>query len=204
MTTETGLVLDDFEVGPWGVALLGPTSLRLAPGSTLGVLGDAGSGKTSVLEALAGRRAPDRGSVLLNGSPPDAARVGFAEQQHYLPEGMTATEHLAVPLLARGRRPDDWSALEALLDALGLPRWTHHNLLEELSGGQQQRIALARALVGSPSLICLDDPVSELDGASADTVWAVIAEAARAGAVVVVATPRSTDGARFEHTLTLE
>jgi ABC-type multidrug transport system ATPase subunit len=203
MSTERGLDVDRVEVAPYGVPLLGSTSLRMPPGSMLGVLGDAGTGKSSVLEVLAGRRAPERGTVLLDGTTPDAARVGFAEQQHYLPEGMTAAEHLALPLLARGRRPEGWTALESLLSALGLPPSTHHNLLEELSGGQQQRVAVARALVGDPSLICLDDPISELDAASALTVWSVIADAARAGAVVVVATPRLEDAERFDRTLLL-
>jgi ABC-type multidrug transport system ATPase subunit len=203
MTTEAGLVLDGVVVAPYGRTLLDATSLRLPPGSALGLLGDAGSGKSTVLAVVAGRRAPQRGAVLLDGASPSASVVGFAEQQHDLPEGMTAAEHLLVPLLARGTRPTDWSAAEALLDTLGLPPATHHNLLEELSGGQQQRVALARALVARPALVCLDDPVSELDATSAELVWSVIAAVQRAGAVVVVATPRQEDADRFSQTIEL-
>lgn len=203
MPTETGLVLDGLVVGPWGRTLLGPTTLALAAGSSLAVLGDAGTGKTTVLETLAGRRAPEDGAVRLNGSAPVASVTGFAEQQHLLPDGMTAAEHLMVPLLAQDRRPADWSSLEGLLSAVGLPPATHHNLLEELSGGQQQRVALARALVARPALICLDDPVSELDAASAELVWSVIEDAKRAGAVLVVATPRLEDARRFDRMILL-
>jgi ABC-type multidrug transport system ATPase subunit len=203
MPADRGLLLDAVVVAPFGRTLLPETTLHIPPGAGLGVLGDAGSGKSTVLAALSGRRPPEQGRVLLDGSPPPVRAVGVAEQQHDLPEGMTAAEHLLVPLLARGRRPTDWSAAESLLTALGLPPATHHNLLEELSGGQQQRVALARALVAQPELVCLDDPVSELDAASAGLVWAVIDDVRRAGAVVVVTTPRLEDEARFDRTLLL-
>ncbi len=75
---------------------------------------------------------------------------------------------------------------ERQLEAVGLPAASWHNLVEQLSGGQQQRVALARALVSLPALLVLDDPTSELDPASAQTVVEVLAAAAARGACCLV------------------
>lgn len=198
---SAGLALDRLVVAPYGPTMLRETSLTLPAGSSVALVGDAGAGKSSVLAVLAGRRAPTAGVVRLNGRPIHPSLVGFVEQQHLLPDGLTAAEHLAVPLLARGRRPDGWGEIETLLADLGLPPSAHHNLLEELSGGQQQRVAVARALVGAPALICVDDPVSELDGTSAELVWAALERAVQRGALLVLATPREDEAERLGHVL---
>ena len=201
MTDGDGLELDGVVVAPYGAVVLPETSVLVPPGSSLAVLGEAGSGKSSALAVLGGRQRAASGAIRFRGSPVEPSRVGFVEQQHYLPDGLTAAEHLVVPLLARGASPDGWTGIERLLSELGLPPSAHHNLLEELSGGQQQRVAVARALVGEPGLVCLDDPVSELDGASAELVWAALARAAGNGAVVVVATPRPDEAERLDRVL---
>ncbi len=98
-------------------------------------------------------------------------------------------------------RLDGWGGSEALLTELGLPPSAHHNLLEELSGGQQQRVAVARALIAQPALVCVDDPVSELDGASAEVVQRVLARVVTEGAVLVLATPREDEASRLDQVL---
>ena len=204
MRAETGLTIDRLVIRPYGPTLLPATTLDVPRGSSLALLGDAGSGKSTVLETLADRRPPNAGAVLLDGLPLRGDRIGYAEQQHQLPDGMTAAEHLMVPLLASGIAPEGWSKIEMLLGRLGLPASAHHNLLEELSGGQQQRVAIARALVSAPPVICLDDPVSELDAASAELVWDELAAALHNGAVLIVATSRPEDAARLDQVLHLE
>ncbi|GAA4266082.1 ATP-binding cassette domain-containing protein [Frondihabitans peucedani] len=174
--------------------LLPPLTETLAGGEIVAVTGGAGSGKSSVLVVLAGRAAPAAGEVLLDGTPIEPGTAGVLTQQHELVGGLTAVENVSVRVLGRdGRRAPRRSGslvepVEDLLAALALPRASWHNLVEQLSGGQQQRVALARSLVGSPPLLVLDEPTSELDAASADIVWAALERAASAGAVVVLAT----------------
>jgi ABC-type multidrug transport system ATPase subunit len=191
-----GLVLDRLRVQVGEAEVLADAALAAPPGSVVAILGDSGSGKTSVLATIAGRRAPAGGRVLLDGESVDPREVGYADQDHDLPDGLTAAEQLAVPLLARGTRLKDWTAIEALLAELGLPESAFHNRLEQLSGGQQQRVAVARAMVGAPRLVCLDDPTSELDGSTAELVWGVVERITSAGAVAVVTTQREDEVAR--------
>ena len=102
MRAETGLAIEGLVIRPYGPTLLPATTLDVPRGSSLALLGDAGSGKSTVLETLADRRPPNAGTVRLDGLPLRADRIGYAEQQHQLPDGMTAAEHLMVPLLASG------------------------------------------------------------------------------------------------------
>ncbi|NNC12053.1 ATP-binding cassette domain-containing protein [Planctomonas sp. JC2975] len=169
-------------------AVVTDLDLSIAPGSTVAIIG-ASSACRAVLEAVVGTRAPAGGRVLLDGSPVDPATVGVVTQRHELIGSLSAAENVAVRMLARGnRRPSDWSEIERLLTALRLPESSWHNLLEQLSGGQQQRVAVARALIGTPAILCLDDPTSELDPVSSTAVWDQVSAATRRGAIAVVAT----------------
>ncbi|WP_144760067.1 ATP-binding cassette domain-containing protein [Curtobacterium sp. 9128] len=130
--------------------------------------------------------------------------VAAMSRDHGLLGALTATENVALGLLASGRphqttrtgdRADAGTGTDpvhAALDAVGVPDAVRHNLAEQLSGGQQQRVALARALVADALVTVLDDPASELDPASVGVVDQAIAAAAARGGVVVVG--RSDDG----------
>jgi ABC-type lipoprotein export system ATPase subunit len=170
--------------------------IELSPGQSLAITGPGGSGKSTVLAAIAGIR-PAASRVRLNGAAVDPTRVGFASQTHDLVGALTAAENVAIGLLARGRlTPTEWLAVEAELDLLRLPQSSWHNLLEQLSGGQQQRVAVARALIGGHDLVCLDEPTSELDAASGEAVWNAVRQKLGLGAVVVIAT---SDPVLIEH-----
>lgn len=195
----TGLRLDGVEIRHAGRVLLGSTSLDVPAGRILTVIGGSSSDRTTVMDTLAGARPPAAGRILLDDAPVDPAAVGIMTQRHELLGGLTAFENVAVRALGAGSGSQSLDAIEPLFASLGLPRSSWYNLAEQLSGGQQQRIALARALLGAPRLLCLDEPTSELDPASAELVWTAVGAAAARGAVVVVTS--DDPGARAGHEL---
>lgn len=168
--------------------------LAVPGGSMLAVTGSSGSGKSSLLWALAGGLRPAEGAVAVDGvvlgSREQALRAGVA----LLPQGgglvstLTAEENGLVGVLAAGVEPAEAGArvIDALA-AVGLDEERRH-LAEELSGGQQQRAAIAVLLASRARVLLLDEPTSELDAANRQRVLAALRAEADAGCVVVVAT----------------
>jgi ABC-type Fe3+/spermidine/putrescine transport system ATPase subunit len=148
-------------------------SLEVAAGEAVVVLGPSGCGKTTLLRLIAGLEVPDDGEILLYGRqvartghslvPPHARQVGFVFQDLALWPHLTVKENLAFVMdsAGLGKRVADERARKVLalmrIDMLA-DRHPH-----QLSGGEQQRAALARALVGEPRLLLLDEPFSSLD-----------------------------------------
>ena len=153
-----------------GQAAVDGLSLSLARGEVLALLGPSGSGKTTTLRLLAGFEAPDAGRVVLEGGdvtalPPVARRFGMVFQHYALFPHLDVGANVAFGLESRGVRGAELGrrvqeAL-ALVDLVGFERRPVANL----SGGQQQRVALARALAPEPSVLLLDEPLSNLDPA---------------------------------------
>ena len=150
------------------VVAVDDVSLEAAPGEFLSLLGPSGCGKSTVLRMVAGLVEPDAGAIVLSGRditrvPVHRRNLGLVFQSYALFPHMTVFENVAFGLRRRRvaeaeLRPRVERVLELVrLDQLGArhPR--------ELSGGQQQRVALARALVTEPSVLLLDEPLSNLD-----------------------------------------
>ena len=145
-------------------------SLSLERGEVLALLGPSGSGKTTTLRLLAGFESPDAGTVVLDGRDvtalaPVARRFGMVFQHYALFPHLDVGANVAFGLESRGVQGAELSrrvgeAL-ALVDLAGFERRPVANL----SGGQQQRVALARALAPEPSVLLLDEPLSNLDPA---------------------------------------
>jgi ABC-type Fe3+/spermidine/putrescine transport system ATPase subunit len=145
-------------------------SLTLERGEVLALLGPSGSGKTTTLRLLAGFEAPDAGRVVLDGRDvtplaPVARRFGMVFQHYALFPHLDVGANVAFGLESRGVRGQELARRVAealtLVDLSGLERRPVSNL----SGGQQQRVALARALAPEPSVLLLDEPLSNLDPA---------------------------------------
>jgi putative ABC transport system ATP-binding protein len=190
----TGLALEQVEVRYGGLVAVAPVSLTVSGGQVLAVTGPSGAGKTTLLWLMAGALEPDRGQVLVDGSPVGDRTQAAARGVAVVPQGnglaavLTAYENIVVPLLDGGLRPDeaDERAREALT-TVGLAEWSDH-LVEELSGGQQQRVAVARALAGRAAVLLADEPTSDLDGGNREVVLHALRAAADRGSVVVLAT----------------
>lgn len=155
-------------------------SLSLQRGEILSLLGPSGCGKTTLLRMIAGFEPSDAGDIFIEGAqinrrPPEKRGVGMVFQDYALFPHLTVNQNVAFGL--KGGRRGDWlrpasknrktkqqqaQRVQQVLSLVGLEdfgrRYPH-----ELSGGQQQRIALARALAPAPSLVLLDEPMSNLD-----------------------------------------
>ena len=151
-----------------GAPAVDAVSLEVARGECIALLGPSGCGKTTTLRLVAGFVTPDAGRILLEGrsigaEPPHRRRIGMVFQSYALFPHLTVAgnvafglEMQAVPTAERRARVTEVLAMVGL-DALA------GRYPAQLSGGQQQRVALARALVTRPSLLLLDEPLSNLD-----------------------------------------
>jgi oligopeptide/dipeptide ABC transporter ATP-binding protein len=152
-------------------------SLSVAPGETLGLVGESGCGKSTLGRAIAGFHAPTSGEVLLDGKRVSGAhyqRVALSRQIQMIFQdpysslnprmtvGRALEEVLRVHKLRQGRQATD-ARVDELLDIVGLSVDAKHKLPHAFSGGQRQRISIARALAAEPRLIIADEPVSALD-----------------------------------------
>ncbi|MBY3220243.1 ABC transporter ATP-binding protein [Rhizobium laguerreae] len=146
-------------------------SFHVSQGETLGIVGESGCGKSTVLRCLAGMEAGWTGDIELGGKPIGKKRsreeLKFAQMVFQDPYGSLHPRHrigtaLAEPLRAM-RHSDIWSKVEKALIQVGLPASFANRFPHELSGGQRQRVAIARALILSPPILLLDEPTSALD-----------------------------------------
>jgi molybdate transport system ATP-binding protein len=158
--------------------------LEVADGQVLAVLGPNGAGKSSLLRVLAGLLHPDGGRVVVDGEhvwddvagrwhlPPHRRPLGVVFQDALLFPHLSVAENVAFGLRTRGiGRAEALSAAESWLARVGLDGHGRARP-SALSGGQAQRAALARALVGEPRLLLLDEPLSALDARTRLTVRA--------------------------------
>ena len=175
-----------FRSGAADLVLFENLSFEIAQGEMLAIVGESGTGKSTLLHILGALDRPSSGDVYcaqlrLSSLSENAAadfrnrEIGFVWQFHYLLPEFTALENVAMPLLMRGTHKveAEKAALE-WLGEVGLVQRAHHRA-GELSGGEQQRAALARALITRPKLLLADEPTGDLDSRTADVVFELIA-----------------------------
>ena len=151
-------------------ATINDFSLEIEKGEIVSILGESGSGKSTVLRLIAGLETPNHGSIKIDQktvvddyhfTPPEKRGVGMVFQDYALFPNMTVANNIKFGLRKMNRKQKQ-QRLEEMLSLINLADFKHRYPYE-LSGGQQQRVALARALAPEPSLLILDEPFSNLD-----------------------------------------
>lgn len=169
-----------------GKKVLHEISFDVQAGEFVGLVGPNGSGKSTLIKNLLGILLPQTGSITLFGTDirhfKEWYRIGYLPQKLNLSTQFfpaTVSEVVALGLIARGKKGRSRSAEhEAVRNALELLDIVsiRNKLIGELSGGQQQRVLLARALVGGPDMLILDEPTSAIDPETRERFFAVLQE----------------------------
>ena len=177
-------------------------SFSASPGELLAIMGASGSGKTTILRAVAGLEPIAGGTIdvhglrLTPGAVPSGTRlrdlhrrVGIVFQFHHLFAHMTAAHNvwLAPVHVLRRPRAEAEPAARALLETLGVGARADA-MPHQLSGGEAQRVAIARALAVEPPVLLMDEPTASLDHARRGELAATLRQIAAQGRTVVVAT----------------
>ncbi len=172
-------------------------SLEIHAGDFVALLGASGSGKSSLLNLLAGLDSPTSGSVVVNGnylgglSRNELAAyrrhtVGMVFQSFNLIPSMTVIENVELPLrFAEVDRAKRGALAASALEKVGLSARLEHRPIE-LSGGEQQRVALARALINGPNILLADEPTGNLDSRTGTEVMDLVRQLNEAMQMTVV------------------
>ena len=188
--------------------------MQVNVGETVAIVGESGSGKSTFLHIIGGLLRPDSGRVSIEDiditdmeekqlARMRSEKVGFLFQAFNLLPGETALDNVAVPLWARGlSTKQTYQVAGRALQAVGLEA-RMESIPSELSAGERQCVALARTLVGNPTIIFADDPTAGLDGTSKETLLSVCQRLNKVGMTIILTTSDPDVAARCHRVLRL-
>ncbi|HXI41232.1 MAG TPA: ABC transporter ATP-binding protein [Bryobacteraceae bacterium] len=173
--------------------------LEIERGEFVSISGPSGCGKSTLLAILGLLDSPSEGRYVLNGNPVERLRpaerarirnreIGFIFQAFNLIGDLTVSENVELPLTYRHVPGTERRKLvREALERVGMAHRQKH-YPSQLSGGQQQRVAVARALVGEPSILLADEPTGNLDSGNGEAVIGILRELHRAGSTICMVT----------------
>ncbi|GKV57801.1 ABC transporter ATP-binding protein [Sporosarcina sp. NCCP-2222] len=173
--------------------------LSVYPGEWISIIGPSGTGKTTLLNCIAGIYTVDGGSIELDGVPihqlterhrSDIRRlqIGFVFQDFKLLPYFSILENVILPLTKDKKIDQLKQKAELLLDQVGITKNYFHRLPSSLSGGEKQRVAIARALINDPKLIICDEPTGNLDNENKKQVLHILTTLKKKGHSIIVVT----------------
>jgi cell division transport system ATP-binding protein len=173
-------------------------NLNIEQGEFVFLVGQSGSGKSSLIRLLLKEEKPSSGTVTVNGInvaklrnrkvPAFRRSMGIVFQDFRLLPGKTVFDNVAFGMEVIGKsKKEIQQRIPALLDLVGLEEKAHR-LPSELSGGEQQRVALARAFVNQPKLLLADEPTGNLDPSTSVGIMKLLDRINRTGTTIVMAT----------------
>ena len=197
------------------LSALDDVSFNVEDGEFVVILGQSGSGKSTILTLIGCIDSPTSGTILVDGV--DVTKmsakqlceyrnknIGFVFQSFYLEPAYSVTDNILLPLTIAGakRQIKDAKAKE-LLEKLNLTDKANAKT-STLSGGQKQRVAIARALVNDPKIILADEPTGNLDSASGAEVIEILKEICKSGKTVVMVTHNEEQASVADHIIRLK
>ena len=193
---------DVYKIYPMGgekVHALDGVSFSIDRGEFVAIVGQSGSGKSTMMNVLGCLDIPTRGDYFLDGTDVRELtdkelshirnrQIGFIFQQYNLIQSLSVLENVELPLIYQGIRADDRydMAMEAL-ERVGLANRVKHKPTE-MSGGQQQRVAIARAIATRPPIIMADEPTGALDSHTGLEVLGFLQQLNKEGTTVILIT----------------
>lgn len=161
-------------------------NLDIEEGEFVSIIGQSGSGKSTMLNILGTLDSPTNGEVYINGNRTDSMSknelavvrnkdLGFIFQFHYLLPEFTVMENVLMPYMLSGQKitKEIKARAEELLEIVNLSK-VKNNKATDLSGGQQQRGAIARALINNPKIVLADEPTGNLDSKTTDEIYTLL------------------------------
>ena len=188
--------------------------LDILPGEYIAIAGPSGCGKSTLLSILGLLDTPTEGVYTLNGNSvdnltlSDRARirnreVGFIFQAFNLIGDLTVYENVELPLTYRGTpSAERKQKVQSALERVGMAHRMKH-YPAQLSGGQQQRVAVARAVVGDPSILLADEPTGNLDSSNGEAVMSLLQELHQTGSTICMVTHDPRYARHAERTIRL-
>jgi len=189
---------DVVKVYPNGTKALDGLDLHIDDGEFVFLVGQSGSGKSTIIKLLNGELKPTSGSISVNGYQLESIKrskvpylrrtIGVVFQDFRLIENKTVYENVAFAMRVIGSsKAEIKKRVPYVLDMVGLGQ-KGNRLPNELSGGEQQRVAVARALVNNPSLIIADEPTGNLDPSRSLEIMSLLEQINSLGTTLVVVT----------------
>ncbi len=182
---EVRQVTKQFRKASEVITPLRAANLDVEAGDFVSLVGASGTGKTTLLNLIAGIDRPTSGSIVVNGQEITelsrtrlahwrAANIGYIFQTHNLIPVLTAYENIELPLLLLPLRRDERRRRTSIaLEAVGLTDRANH-YPSQLSGGQEQRVGIARAIVADPTVVVADEPTGDLDPDTSEEILTLL------------------------------
>jgi putative ABC transport system ATP-binding protein len=207
-----------YQLGEHTVRALRGVSVDFPEGDYVAIMGQSGSGKSTMLNLLGALDRPTSGHYILGGDDVGSLdddrlseirnrKIGFIFQSYNLIPQYTVLENIQVPMHYRSthRRigPDDVRRCVELAERVGLADRLDHRPFQ-LSGGQQQRVAIARALVNNPEIILADEPTGNLDSATEKEIMGILGQLNAEGRTIIMVTHETSVARRAKRQIVMK
>ncbi len=202
-------IVKEYRIGEIVVPAVKKVSLSIKKNEYVAIMGPSGSGKSTLMNLIGCLDTPSAGEYILNGQDVSKMNddelaeirnkeIGFVFQTFNLLPRYNALENVMLPLIYAGiPKVERMERASQVISNVGLKDRAHHKP-NELSGGQRQRVAVARALVGNPSLILADEPTGNLDSKTSVDVMGLFRDIHEKGNTIILVT-HEEDIARYAH-----
>jgi putative ABC transport system ATP-binding protein len=189
----------DYQEGESTVQAIKEMSFFIDDGEFVSIMGQSGSGKSTMLSILGGLNHPTRGRILLDAldvyklsseqrADLRSEYIGIIFQSFQLIPYLTVLENVKLPMAITGRKAREQDKMARdVLDRVGLANKADR-LPDQISGGEQERVAIARAIVNKPPILLADEPTGSLDTKTADEIMNLLKELNREGQTIIMVT----------------